>query len=1052
MKSSALLGLALYLVSLSRVAQASECTDATAQQCLNHLKTPLPNCHYDFTQQQCLDGAPTDVCQTNTDKHSCQQAGCFFDAYLGTCFASLVQTNSVYQCTYWSSYLEPSGQNNACGFHGCSYSAPSHTCAAITQEGSNAQMDTTSSYASSIRWDTPTMDAGTTLLRMRAYQPKVIDQRDLIAPRHPIFEVLAPTADPGSYSREPAGNCSSYQLSAYTMPAPFTSKLNIDDVFDYYRYNYVNSVHNFNWNATSVIDFSQDAQITTATIIPNGGYSVYGGDVNVMTTNTNVDPGTSVSVGDSLFNFQLDQYYEVHRIRVYYTLDGVGNGLPFQVGAYTTTSIQVGLETVNLNYPSAGLTPGVHFVDVFIQGLWNTNTPSFGFPYASSVTVNAVQFFGVPSASQSLTQPTFASYPVDPSAKDANDALARTFGTPKIGPDNLITSVSYDNSAQENVWDLALDVRQAVKDCALRGATQTRTSNGEQFVIPMSYVESTVRGLYVQTVKVFTVNIVTTGEITIGVTTQYHESGFPIAVSFPQDTCAAGSARMLIKYQYEMHDVYTQDMIVGPRSINDISVLNDPQVSGPLSCYNEILSDFNFVGCDYNNTYTCTFQYSTKSECRPLSSDGQAFNLCSYGPTYGSGYNGGAFPQSYDALHRAAITNYACPSGTTDQSTCELIAQNANGYPSEISSTITSSNYLAEEDTFNPFMVESGLLATPTSALSSLEVLTGFGQQPGTTKMFDGNLFSNQALTVVARLPDNLIDLYDLRIQVQPGNTTFQALDAIGRILGTGDYNGVYNNQGGSTTNPDGSIYFGYPGPYAIDPVPYSGPTTFDIDAVQGGLLFTTKDFYDNGCGPAGTCVKLPATLQDLGCDGFSVPVLQLKDQIPANGYQVSLTYRIGLTRSDGLAPNARLSQSGEARMQQALAQLEAMNGASEEPTFAMDNASKQLSIGLGSRIGRELLQTVSTTPVSSNSVFVGKLYVRISIDANNTISIVPVDGNNSTGTNYIDIYVQPGITFAADSQTQQIFAYTLLPTILSVFLFLIVTHYWTNYKLSQQN
>lgn len=248
--------------------------------------------------------------------------------------------------------------------------------------------------------------------------------------------------------------------------------------------------------------------------------------------------------------------------------------------------------------------------------------------------------------------------------------------------------------------------------------------------------------------------------------------------------------------------------------------------------------------------------------------------------------------------------------------------QSPFGYPDQIKTTIVNSNYLAQSLDTNPFQVRNGFLPTPTSPVSLFQQLNS-----NALKAFDGNIFSNQPLTVMILLPDAIRPRYDLRLLIKPANMTIYPLDALGRQLNS------------STSG-------------------YTGRNSIDWSDIALSTLFTTKNAFDDGCGAQLTCGRLNACNGILGCDGFSVPVAQLKSLMPANGYRFQLSYRIGLPNPDGSPASAR--------------QLLGM----EEP----------MSSSL-----RKLLQSTTTTTTTSSS-FVGLLAFSLSIDQTTTVVEVPIE------------------------------------------------------------
>jgi hypothetical protein len=385
----------------------------------------------------------------------------------------------------------------------------------------------------------------------------------------------------------------------------------------------------------------------------------------------------------------------------------------------------------------------------------------------------------------------------------------------------------------------------------------------------------------------------------------------------------------------ELHDVFDAGATVGPRDINDLSLRSPLSPDGPVNCYGDNITDFRDLGCN-DVTYTCTYQIVTQTQCRTLTPDGEAFNLCSYAPT-GSrilDMEGDLpYPVELDGLHTVFANVYECDASNQ----CQLANQSPFGYPDQIQTTIISSNYLAQSIETNPFRVAGGFLPTPFSTLSSFNQLTDTVSPQGSPKRFDGNIFSNQPVTISVVLPPEIRTTYDLRLQLSSGNITIYPLNQVGARLGTsGTFNGT-----------------------AYDTTGYTGRASLDFSDIALATLFTPKNAYDDGCGAQLTCQKLSACNNIIGCDGFSVPVSQLRALMDANGYEFALTYKIGLTNPDGSPPNAR-----------SLLSMQEDDG----PVFELNSPA----------LMRHLLQTTA----NPGRTYIGAVYFTVSVDDAGNITI----------------------------------------------------------------
>lgn len=396
----------------------------------------------------------------------------------------------------------------------------------------------------------------------------------------------------------------------------------------------------------------------------------------------------------------------------------------------------------------------------------------------------------------------------------------------------------------------------------------------------------------------------------------------------------------------ELHDVFDANAKVGPRSLSDISLRSPLSPPGPVNCYGDNITNYIDLGCN-DATYTCTFQIVTQSQCRPLTPDGEAFNLCSYAPATARFLDMGSdipYPTELNGLHTIYVNVYDCDASNE----CSLANQSPFGYPDQIQTRIISSNYLAQSIASNPFRVAGGFLPTPFSQLDAFNRLTDNIDPTGAVRRFDGNVFSNQPVTIAVVLPQEIRNRYDLRLQLNAGNVTIYPLNPVGIRLGTtGTFNGT-----------------------VFDTTGYTGVESLDFSDIALATLFTPKNAYDDGCGAQLTCQKLSACNNILGCDGFSVPVAQLRSLMDANGYEFELTYKIGLTNPDGSTPNARtlLSVDNEQVSDEAI--LSAMGAKVVE---------------LDSPLVRHLLQTTA----NPSRTYLGAVYFTVSVDDGGNISIV---------------------------------------------------------------
>jgi hypothetical protein len=485
--------------------------------------------------------------------------------------------------------------------------------------------------------------------------------------------------------------------------------------------------------------------------------------------------------------------------------------------------------------------------------------------------------------------------------------LKKTLGHPVIGSNSIIKQVSYDG--QNLNYTVQFDLTTAVAACSDQGAQSTLSQDGIQYQIPLSYIEQGVNDRFSQVVMHYEIAIDLSGKANIGSTAAYHRRAYPLEVIYPTNGCAPQEARMQITYRFEIHDVFSSGLVVGPRTIDDIDMTSPVSPPAPETCYGDQITAFSFKGCS-DTAYFCSWQIVTQSRCRVLTPDGEAFNKCSYAKSEDRMQDMGsdtAYPTTLDAYHTVYVDTYACD---TNQP-CTLANQSPLGYPDQIKATIVSSNYLAESLDANPFQLLNGFLPTPNAPISLFQALNSNALRP-----FDGNIFSNQPITIVILLPAPIRQTYDLRLLINAANLTILPLDALGRQL---------------TANTTG----------------YTGNSSLHWSDIALTTLFTTKNAFDDGCGAQLTCGRLSVCNGILGCDGFSVPVAQLRALMPANGYRFLLRYKIGFPGPDGSPANARhlLSLAQTPVMRRLLQTTNANNAYIGNASFSLSIDATQLPV-----------------------------------------------------------------------------------------------------------
>lgn len=486
---------------------------------------------------------------------------------------------------------------------------------------------------------------------------------------------------------------------------------------------------------------------------------------------------------------------------------------------------------------------------------WSTEVNATCSSFDSRAAAGPVGFVGTPLSTSDLAA-NFANYQFP--SNELGQTLTKEFGYMRVGQGLLVDAVTSDGTLITHKVKMNLNTINA--ECLQRGVTSVEISTGRVYTVPISYVERGLGNSYLQTTQVYTISVLTSGQISIATTAPSHQRVFPLEIVYPETDCGADRARQRITWQLFVQDQYNPTSVVGPRSIADLSI---PPNS---NCYGDELSSFVATGC-FNTTNTCSYQFTTLSKCRSKTADGEAFKQCSYADDADRIAELGSdipYNTALNGIHKVAINSYTCSSVG---GVCTLTNSNPSNQPDVVSALILSSEYLRVESSVNPFQVTGGFLPTPTSSVGSYVALTDALGNVFNTSMFDGNIFSNQPVNVLLLLPPTIQQFNDLRIQIMPTDTTIYALDSQANRL--------------------------------------SSVPSVDWATIAPYVLYTTKNAFDNSCGAAGTCNKMPACTSILGCDGFSLPVAALVEIAPASGYEFVIKYKIGLPNPDGSTPRA---------------------------------------------------------------------------------------------------------------------------------------------------
>lgn len=178
-------------------------------------------------------------------------------------------------------------------------------------------------------------------------------------------------------------------------------------------------------------------------------------------------------------------------------------------------------------------------------------------------------------------------------------AADAVYGRPLIGTQFIVSSVALSFDGTTLIYTFQADLNQLVSACSAYGASLVVNPNNRVYYIPISYEERLPNGVFTQFTILYTVVISTSGVATISTNTNYREISFPLTVTFPTTGCSSNSAQMRILWQLELRDVFDSSRIIGPRSLNDVSIRSPALPPGPNNCFGDQIVDFQIVGCNY---------------------------------------------------------------------------------------------------------------------------------------------------------------------------------------------------------------------------------------------------------------------------------------------------------------------------------------------------------------------------------------------------------------------------------------------------------------------
>jgi len=445
-----------------------------------------------------------------------------------------------------------------------------------------------------------------------------------------------------------------------------------------------------------------------------------------------------------------------------------------------------------------------------------------------------------------------------------------TFGLPlyqimgylNIGNNSIDTSVSLDPTGQWIIHLIQFNMNNIVAQCSAFGASQVYTTTDTYYNLPIAVISRDNNNNFAQITSTFFVHVSQTGSIlSVSSSSQYQPILFETELTSLTSTCPSGQAMLNNVYMLEVQNVYVGGVFAGPRNISDI-VWTSPAIGNALNnCYGEQVVSMTRLTCLNSVCYT---QITTQTLCRPLTTDGNAFNNCSYAnaadriAAMGGNF---PFPTALNQVHSFYVNIYTCPTianATNQWVNCTLANMSPQGYPDLMPVNLQINIYPQTVLNVN-FDVYAGLLPNPyITDLTQIETLSqGPNFVSTTTDLFNTNLEWNGIFTFVAGVLDPTLRTV-ANFSLTP-SVLFQIvpLDINGRQI------------------QNGQILY--------------------IEQVFPYMMFVPSQMVQY-CHT--TCSQAPATVNQTGYDSFAIPVITLRTLLPANGYAVSVSYYLSLPRA----------------------------------------------------------------------------------------------------------------------------------------------------------
>jgi hypothetical protein len=416
-------------------------------------------------------------------------------------------------------------------------------------------------------------------------------------------------------------------------------------------------------------------------------------------------------------------------------------------------------------------------------------------------------------------------------------------GDVHVSPTTLVNNITVPVLGSIR-YDQSIDLTTAVDNCI--GATATQYADHTLYMIPTSYIVRTIHNGIVQSAAIFYIDVSTHGAISISANSRWKNVATLRELQASSTGCAANEQRLTSTIELTYRNVFDATILVGPRSLDDI-LLQDPGNVALSNCNTKVSLQTLPL-----NTVTHEQKHLVKlqSRCRAIDEDGLAFATCARAHDADRIADMGSdipYPTSLDKQHNMWVNVHACPAGQPESVSCTLENSAPTGEADVVYVSYSLSVLPSHTSTYS-FHVSAGFLPTPTSALTALQVLASSNPQTTLPLTRSVALTWDKALTFLMRLDDVALHSYDLRLVTT--EVTLVPMSTNGAVL---------------TSSP-----------------------VLTFSDIRSALTYVDKSTAAVATG----ALTLPACAGTSGCDGFSVPVLDVKDKSAAQGYQLTIGYQ----------------------------------------------------------------------------------------------------------------------------------------------------------------